>query len=691
MKKVFDVENQFPNPDMYYVIGQYGNSKLEFIKDLESQQHAKEIRFEVKLYFETEFQALMDFMRKKHGSVCIISEELKHDTIGVFKGHNAISLSELYTTMYISEDCLTEQDWEEYKRKADERKDKEIHEKGRRFVELSMFVLNEPPFKILIELFEKDFPNFSKRFMENCTRKPRSASYCGTQSKFIQKGLYAQFGQIENEESIPFLEDELHLYSHHMSGLLGYVKVNEKKHTSRCQFYITFNPIDYFDYKTIVFGRVIEGLSTLEKLQDKFIKIENATVIEKRQPEEERVKQQTLKSQKTELNTSLTLSKNKKIDKAVKSFEQSNTYGGPKKLKFKHFQERIDTDKLQKIKLYQVETIVIDQSDLTDEFYTEAFTIAKFFPKLTNLVFKNITMEALTLTKILSSGQLRVLKFVNFHISHAKHLKFIEDIYRITNNFKGIHTLIFKECSINPEAFAFLGPDAKLFDTCLESLTIANCTLLEEGLKLIISKINTCQITKLSINDCKLTSESLELLNTSKVFSSLQHLDISDNYEVSRFIQTLSENSKIQHLKKLVTRNCYLTSECVGHIISGKNMIFLQSLVLDQNCFIFDSLVDSIGLKTIPSNLKFLSLRSCKLNDESLDRFVKIRNLPNFDLVDLSRNDDINWQSHASHQWFEQGEFWGRIRSIRIHNKSFTPELFESLKNNYDLPLESSD
>jgi len=688
MKKVFDVEVQFPNPAIHYVVGQYGNSRLEFIKEVESGQHPKEVRFEVRFYFETEFRILMHFMKNKYGSACEMNDEIGLDTIGIFKGQKSVVLSEFYAAMNMSEDDLTEGDWHEYKRKAEQRKDKEIHEKDRQFVELTLNTQNEESCNILIELFEKDFPKFSRQFMDNCTREPRSSSYCGTYSKFIQRGLYAQFGQIKNEDTIPFLEDELHLYSHNTPGLVGYVKADEKKHTSRCQFYITFNPIDHFDYKTIVFGRVVQGLSDLEKLQEKLLKIDSARVLEKRRPEEERVKTEMHRNQKKKAESSLIVSSNQDIDDAVHSFQQSDNYGGPKKLEFKHFAERIDSAKLQRIKLYEVEAIVIDGSDLSGDFYTEAFTIANFFPKLTRLTLKNIKMESATLAKIISRAQLQSLKFFSFHISHANHPKFFEDIYRITSNFKGIHNLTFKECSLNPEAFEFLGPDQKLFDDCLESLTIANCTLLDEGLKLIINKINACRLTKLSVQDCKLTFESLELLNTSKIFSSVQKLNISDNYEVSRFVQTLSEKSKIRHLKKLTAKNCYLTSECIGAIIRGKNMIFLQSLILDLNCSIFEALVESIALKTIPSSLRHLSLRSCKLNNDSLDRFIKIKNMPNFDLIDLSRNDDINWQEHATHQWFDQVEFWGRIRCLKIDNRSLTDELSKSLKKDYGLRLD---
>jgi cyclophilin family peptidyl-prolyl cis-trans isomerase len=688
MKKVFDSHSQFPNPAIFYVIGLFDSARLEFIQSTSSAKNSKEVQFEVKCYFESELKILMENLKKRHSGTVIVNDPLPKEDAFVVKNGVVVPLSEFYDAVGISEDGVSEAAWNDFSQKAQKRKELEVYEKGRSFVEMSMVAGNDESFKILIELFEKDFPKFTKRFVDNCSRLPRSASYCGTMSKFVQKGLYMQFGEIENEESIPFLEDELHLYQHHMPGLLGYVKVDQKKHTNRCQFYITFNPISHFDYKTIVFGRVVEGLETLESLQEQLIRIQNAIEIKHRQPEAERIKQETLKAQKEELSSSLVFSKNKDITKAIASINKSNTYGGPKRIEFKNFKEKIDTEKLQQIKLYKVETITIDHSDLSDEFYTEAFMIAKFFPKVVSLVLKNITMEASTLTKILANGQMQALKFVNFHISHARHLKFLQDIHRITNNFKGINTLVFKECLLNPEAFAFIGPDERLFDACLKCLTISNCTLLDEGLKLVIAKINSCQLEKLSVHDCKLTSESLELLNSSKIFSSLKSLNISQNYEVVQFIQSLSENSKIKHLKKLTAKNCYLTPECVHGIINGKNLVFLQTLSLDQNCFIFDALIDSFNDKVIPSNLRKLSLRSCRISNESMDRFVKVRNMPNFDLVDLSRNDDINWQAHASHQWFDQTEFWGRIKTLKIDNKSVTSELADTLKNDYGVPLD---
>lgn len=62
--------------------------------------------------------------------------------------------------------------------------------------------------------------------------------------------------------------DESFCIKHNAAGMVGMCKRAGLAHTNESQFYITTNsPLDFLDGENVVFGRIVRGYSTIEKIE----------------------------------------------------------------------------------------------------------------------------------------------------------------------------------------------------------------------------------------------------------------------------------------------------------------------------------------------------------------------------------------------------------------------------------------
>jgi cyclophilin family peptidyl-prolyl cis-trans isomerase len=152
---------------------------------------------------------------------------------------------------------------------------------------------------IVVELFENEAPNTTANFVSLV----ESGFYDGKTFHRVIPGFMAQGGDPNGDGSggpgytIP---DECRQENHrnHFRGTLSMAKTAEPD-SAGSQFFICFAPVDHLDGKYTAFGRVVEGMRVLSKLQrtegvpgtpgapDKIIK---ATVLSKRPHEYKPVK-----------------------------------------------------------------------------------------------------------------------------------------------------------------------------------------------------------------------------------------------------------------------------------------------------------------------------------------------------------------------------------------------------------------
>uniref|UniRef100_A0A3B3UYE1 Peptidyl-prolyl cis-trans isomerase n=1 Tax=Poecilia latipinna TaxID=48699 RepID=A0A3B3UYE1_9TELE len=133
---------------------------------------------------------------------------------------------------------------------------------------------------MFLDLFSDVCPKTSENFEALCTgERGLSESglplhYKGSLFHRIVPNGWVQGGDIspnsrgDGGESIygPTFEDESFAISHSKRGTLG--MANKGPHTNGSQFYITLQPAPWMDKTYVAFGRVIEGVEVLKKLEE---------------------------------------------------------------------------------------------------------------------------------------------------------------------------------------------------------------------------------------------------------------------------------------------------------------------------------------------------------------------------------------------------------------------------------------
>ncbi|CAM9895515.1 unnamed protein product, partial [Scytosiphon promiscuus] len=133
--------------------------------------------------------------------------------------------------------------------------------------------------RITLELYENAVPKTAENFRALCTgEKPRGASgfplsFLGNIFHRIVPDFMAQGGDITREdgsggESIygPTFADESFALKHDQPGLLS--MANSGRDSNNSQFFITFGPLPWLDSKHVVFGKVVEGMEVVRKIED---------------------------------------------------------------------------------------------------------------------------------------------------------------------------------------------------------------------------------------------------------------------------------------------------------------------------------------------------------------------------------------------------------------------------------------
>ncbi|MPC14552.1 Peptidyl-prolyl cis-trans isomerase H [Portunus trituberculatus] len=131
--------------------------------------------------------------------------------------------------------------------------------------------------RMIMELYSDVCPKTSENFRQFCTGEYRKdgvpIGYKGASFHRVIKDFMIQGGDFvrgdgTGTQSIygPSFPDENFLLKHDGPGLLSLA--NSGKDTNGCQFFITCAKCDFLDGKHVVFGRVIEGLLVMRKIEN---------------------------------------------------------------------------------------------------------------------------------------------------------------------------------------------------------------------------------------------------------------------------------------------------------------------------------------------------------------------------------------------------------------------------------------
>lgn len=131
--------------------------------------------------------------------------------------------------------------------------------------------------RIKMELFQDACPRTCENFRQLCTGEykvdGKPTGYKGAPFHRIIHDFMVQGGDFCNGDGTgvasiyggPFADESFQL-KHSSAGLLS--MANSGPNTNGCQFFITCAKCDFLDGKHVVFGRVIDGLLVLRKIEN---------------------------------------------------------------------------------------------------------------------------------------------------------------------------------------------------------------------------------------------------------------------------------------------------------------------------------------------------------------------------------------------------------------------------------------
>lgn len=143
---------------------------------------------------------------------------------------------------------------------------------------LDISVGSTPIGRMLFELFSDVTPKTAENFRQFCTGEYRKdgvpMGFKGASFHRVIKDFMIQGGDFVNGDGtgcmsiyggINFPDENFNL-RHEAPGLLS--MANSGKDTNGCQFFITCAKCDFLDKKHVVFGRIIDGLLIMRKIEN---------------------------------------------------------------------------------------------------------------------------------------------------------------------------------------------------------------------------------------------------------------------------------------------------------------------------------------------------------------------------------------------------------------------------------------
>lgn len=153
-----------------------------------------------------------------------------------------------------------------YKRVGQKARNKVKASTGRSYCSLSLQIGDEMKEMVHLELFDEYCPILARNFLELL----KNANFNGHRVHRVKAGAWVQAGDLvdssgKNSQAAngELLRHESFQISHDRAGLLG--MSNHGKDTNGSQFYITLRELPFLDGKSVIIGRVINGMRPIYK------------------------------------------------------------------------------------------------------------------------------------------------------------------------------------------------------------------------------------------------------------------------------------------------------------------------------------------------------------------------------------------------------------------------------------------
>ncbi|KRX00613.1 Cyclophilin-like peptidyl-prolyl cis-trans isomerase domain [Pseudocohnilembus persalinus] len=136
-------------------------------------------------------------------------------------------------------------------------------------------IINKKTFRLVFELYWDIAPLACENFLSLCQgfrdrageKKSKIFSYKGQKIQRFRRYFFLQGGFFPDFKSVfgGYFRDESYQVKHNVPGILGCANQG-KPHTNSSSFYVTMEEMEGLDKKGVAFGRVVEGLKELQKL-----------------------------------------------------------------------------------------------------------------------------------------------------------------------------------------------------------------------------------------------------------------------------------------------------------------------------------------------------------------------------------------------------------------------------------------
>jgi cyclophilin family peptidyl-prolyl cis-trans isomerase len=140
-------------------------------------------------------------------------------------------------------------------------------------VAMDLTIDDEPAGTIVADLFSSAVPKTAENFRSLCAGEP-GYGYDNSPFHRIIPEFMMQGGDFTNRNgtggysatstTAPFADENFDL-KHDARGLLS--MANSGPDTNRSQFFVTFAPTPWLDGKHVVFGKVVDGMDVLDKVE----------------------------------------------------------------------------------------------------------------------------------------------------------------------------------------------------------------------------------------------------------------------------------------------------------------------------------------------------------------------------------------------------------------------------------------